>query len=262
MARTGLLVAVLLALVATPTGSAATIIDYTTAAVVNNPDNVVVTTSDGVVITAHGYHVDFIDASTAAVYGPFPTTPGDRGFQVFGVETRGVQEGLGLLAQPIGSLTPSEDDVGTANFQPGFDNQTLQGSFDTIQFALFVFSESVDVSQLILGTPGIVGDAWVAGGSGAVPDLTTDLLGALTTLGVQTHVDRVSGTQLMHDLVGLNNVDFLLVGTTPFDTDYGPLTNDGRSQFFIDGFNLAPVPEPALAWLLLPALVALRRLGR
>lgn len=242
---------------AVASSSDATVIDYRTAAVTHNLDNVVATTSDAVVISASGYHVDF-PSSGPVVWGPFPTTLGNRGIQIFGVLTRnGGRNGLGLNAQPTGSLNPSENDVQTANFQPGFDNQTLERGGDPgIQFALFIFSEPVDVSQVIVGTQISIGDIWAAGGSGAVPDLTTDFLGALTTLGVQTSIDDMSGIQFVHDLAGLDNIDFLLVGTPPSAVDRGPLTAEGRAHFFIDGLNLAPtaVPEPAPVWLLLSAL--------
>lgn len=242
---------------AVASASDATIIDYRTAAVTHNADSVVTTSSDGVVITASGYHVDFT-ASGPVVWGPFPTTPGNRSIQIFGVLTRnGGRNGLGLNAQPTGSLNPSENDVQTANFQPGFENQTLESSGDPgIQFALITFSEPVDISQVIVGTQIGTGDIWVAGGSGAVPDLFTDFLGALTTLGVQTSIDNMGGIQFVHNLTGLDNIDFLLIGTPPDTVDRGPLTAEGTANFFIDGLNLVPtaVPEPALVWLLLPVL--------
>jgi hypothetical protein len=245
--------------------SDATIVDYRTAAVTHNPDSVVTTSSDGVVITASAYHVDFA-SSGPVVWGPFPTTPGNRSIQIFGVFTRnGSRNGLGLNAQPTGSLNPSENDVQTANFQPGFDNQTLESGADPgIQFAQITFSESVDVSQVIVGTQISAGDIWVAGGAGAVPDLSTDFLGALTTLGVQTSVDNMTGIQFVHDLTGLSNIDFLLIGTPPSTVDRAPLTAEGRAHFFIDGLNLVPtaVPEPGPVWLLLPALGMLGRRGR
>ncbi len=243
----------------------AAIVDYTTATITVNADNIVTTSTDGVVITAYGYHAEFPSTTEANIYGPFPTSLGERDFQIFGVETSGTRRGVGLLAQTTGSLAPVEDDVETANFQPGLDNVLLNSAApDGIQFALFTFSESVDVNQVVVGTPGTIGDIWVAGGSGAVPDLSTDFLGVLTALGVQTSLDTVSGPQATHDLVGLINIDYLLVGTPPDNTNYGPLTAEGNANFYIDELNLAPtaIPIPAAAWLFSTGLLGLIGIAR
>lgn len=249
------------------TSTHAAIVDYLTASVTVNPDNISTTSTDGVVINAYGYHAEFTSSTTANVYGPFPTTAGQRDLQIFGVDIDIPLSvtGLGLLAQSTGSLAPVEDDVETANYQPGFDNILLNTSAPPgIQFALFTFSEPVDVSQVVVGTSIGTGDIWAAGGSGPVPDLTTNFLDTLTSLGVQKHRDTVSGPQAIHNLSGLINIDFLLIGTPPRDNNYGPLTSDGRSNFFIDELNLAPttIPVPAAIWLFGSGLLALVGMAR
>ena len=115
----------------------ATIVDYTTATINVNADNIVTTSTDGVVITAYGYHVEFPSTTEANVYGPFPTSPGERDFQIFGVETSGTRTGIGLLAQTTGSLTPVEDDVETASYNSSkFENIMLLAKLrETISIA-------------------------------------------------------------------------------------------------------------------------------
>jgi hypothetical protein len=244
----------------------AAIISYPTDTLTTNPDNIVVTSSDGVVVTAYGYQAELtsVQDQTAAVHGPFPTTLGDRSRQIFGADTRSTREGLGLHAQPTGAIAPSENDVGTALVQPGFDNSPIVGSFPEIQFSLFTFSQSVDVSQAIIGTQVGSGSIWVAGGSGAVPDLTTDFLGLLTTLGTETSLDMSGGTVLVHDLATLINVDYILLGTTPRVDNFGPLTGIDAMQFFINGLNLAPttVPIPPAVWLFGSGLLGLIGVAR
>ena len=58
----------------------AAIIDYPTDSLTINSDNVVVTSSDGVIVTAFGYQAELtsVQDQTAAVYGPFPTSLGVR----------------------------------------------------------------------------------------------------------------------------------------------------------------------------------------
>ena len=246
----------------------AAIIDYPTDSLTINSDNIVVTSSDGVIVTAYGYQAELtsVQNQTAAVYGPFPTTLGIRSRQIFGADTRGTREGLGLLVQTTGTITPSEADIAIASalFQPGFDNSPINGVLPEIQFSLFTFSQSVDVSQAIIGTQVGSGSIWVAGGSGAVPDLTTDFLGLLTTLGTETGIDTTSGPVVVHDLTTLINVDYLLLGTTPRVANFGPLTETGAVQFFINGLNLAPtqVPVPPAVWLFGSGLLGLIGVAR
>jgi hypothetical protein len=155
-----------------------------------------------------------------------------------------VQGGIGLSVEPTGSLIPTETDTGTALFQPLFDNNMRVGTGDEIQFAVFEYSESVSVSQIIVDTSNGTGDIWVAGGVGAVPDLTTDFLATLTNLGVTISLDNMSGAEFVHNLTGFDNVDFLLVGTTPRDNTYGPLPANGPSNFGILRMTTV-VPIPA-----------------
>ena len=246
----------------------AAIINYPTDTLTINADNIVVTSSDGVVVTAYGYQAELtsVQDQTAAVHGPFPTTLGVRDRQIFGPDTRGTREGLGLYVQTTGTITPSEADIDIAGalIQPGFDNTPRVGVFPEIQFTLFTFSERVDVSQAIIGTPTSVGSIWVAGGSGAVPDLSTDFLSLLTTLGVETSLDTTSGPVVVHDLATLINVDYILLGTTPRVDNFGPLTATGNVQFFINGLNLAPtqVPIPPAFWLFGSGLLGLIGIAR
>jgi len=255
----------LICLTAVAYNAHAAIIDFTSSITIN-PDNIVQTSSDGVIVTAYGYHAEFPSTTSTVtnVYGPFPTTTGDRSLTIFGNNYR-LNGGLGLLAQPTGSLTPTENDVGTALFQPTFDNAArASGALPNIQFALFTFSAPVDVSQVIVNTSNGTGDLFYAGASGAVPDLFTDFLGTLATLGVQTSIDNMGGIQFTHNLTGLTNLDFLLVGTPPRDDPYGPLTAEGSAGFYIDALNLAPtaIPLPPAVWLFGAGLLGLISVAR
>jgi hypothetical protein len=248
-----------------PNLNAATI-NFKTDAFTDNTDNIQFTSSDGVVVTVSGWQAEFPTTSTTIpnVWGPFPTTPvGASGRAIFGVftENASVQGGIGLSVQPTGSLTPTETDTGTALFQPLFDNSMRVGTGDEIQFALFEYSQSVSVSEIIVDTSNGTGDIWLAGGSGAVPDLTTDFLATLTTLGVTISLDNMSGPEFAHQLSGFDNLDFLLVGTTPRDNTYGPLPAEGASNF---GFlrMTAVIPIPATVWLFGSALGLLGWLRR
>jgi hypothetical protein len=233
-------------------------INFKTDAFTDNTDNIQFTSSDGVVITVSGWQAEFPTTETTIpdVWGPFPTSDvGASGRDIFGVFTENptVQGGIGLSVQPTGDLMPTETDTGTAVFQPLFDNSMRVGAGEEIQFAVFEYSRSVSVSQIIVDTSNGTGDIWLAGGFGAVPDLTTDFLATLTALGVQISLDNMSGPEFAHNLTGFDNVDFLLVGTTPRDNAYGPLPAEGASNF---GFlrMTAVVPIPAAAWLFLSAL--------
>lgn len=261
----GTLYASIIFLGVVPSSTHAAVIDFTTATLTINLDNIV-ETSSGVIVTAYGYHAEFPSTTSTVtnVYGPFPTATGDRSFPIFGNNYR-LNGGLGLLAQPTGSLTPTENDVGTALFQPTFDNSArAPGALPNIQFALFTFSERVDISQVIVNTSNGTGDIFYAGASGAVPNLSTNFLGTLATLGVQTSIDNMSGPQFTHNLTGLTNLDFLLVGTPPRDDTYGPLTAEGPAGFYIDFLNLAPtaVPLPPAMWLLGAGLLGLIGVAR
>ena len=217
-------------------------------------------------VTAYGYHAEFESATSAVVYGPFPTSAGTNSLQIFGPDTASnsfSNPGLGLNAQTTGSLTPTETDLGLSTSQLGFDNGTLKGDFPTIQFALFTFSQSVDISQVIVGNVSNLGQsAWIAGGSGT-PDVETDLLGLLTTLGVQTKLASCCGSEAVHN-VSLTGLDYLLVGTPPRNDDYGPLTATGYENFYINGLSdgATIVPIPQAFWLFGSGLLGLVGLTR
>ena len=261
-----LAVALFIGIAVAPNLNAATI-DFETDTVTTNPDNIQFTSSEGFVVTVSGWQAEFPTTTTTIpnVWGPFPTTEvaSGSGRQIFGNFTRNavVQGSIGLSVEPTGALNPTEDDTGTAQFQPLFDNNMKGGTGDEIQFALFEFSQSVNVSQIIADTSVSTSDIWLAGGSGAVPDFSTDLLATLTNLGVTISLDNMGGPEFAHNLSGFDGVDFLLVGTTPRDNAYGPLPAEGASNF---GFSrmTAVIPIPATVWLFGSALGLLGWLRR
>jgi hypothetical protein len=263
-----LAVALFIGIAVAPNLNAATI-DFEADTVTTNPDNIQFTSSDGVVVTVSGWQAEFPTTTTTIpnVWGPFPTTSvatSDR--QIFGNFTRNqlMQLSIGLSVETTGSLTPTETDTVAPNFQPLFDNNMLDGTGDEIQFALFEYSESVSVSQIIADTSVNNSHIWLAGGLGAVPDFSIDFLATLTSLGVTISLDTMSGPEFAHNLTGFNNVDFLLVGTNPFENTYGPLPGGATSNFGFSRMTLGPaiIPIPATAWLFGSALGLLAWLRR
>jgi hypothetical protein len=259
--RFGLLAVVLFIVIAVAPHLNAATIDFEADTVTTNPDNIQFTSSDGVVVTVSGWQAEFPTTATTNpnVWGPFPTTSvasSDR--QIFGNFTRNqlLQLSIGLSVEPTGSLNPTETDTGSTANSPLFDNQMRSGTGDEIQFALFEYSESVSVSQIIADTSVANSHVWLAGGLGAVPDFSTDFLATLTALGVQISLDDKSGSEFAHDLTGFNDIDFLLVGTTPFDNTYGPLPGGATSNFGFARMTLGPaiIPIPATVWLFGSAL--------
>jgi hypothetical protein len=260
-----LAIALFLGIAVAPNLNAATI-NFETDTVTTHPNDIQFTSSDGVVVTISGWQAEFPTTTTTIpnVWGPFPTTSvasSDR--QIFGNFARNatVRGSIGLNVEPTGSLMPTEDDTGSAGFQPLFDNNMKGGTGDEIQFALFEFSQSVNVSQIIADTSVSTSDIWLAGGSGAAPDFSTDFLATLTSLGVTISLDNMGGPEFAHNLTGFDGVDFLLVGTTPRDNTYGPLPAEGASNF---GFSrmTAVIPIPATVWLFGSALGLLGWLRR
>jgi hypothetical protein len=210
-----------------PNLNAATI-NFETDTVTTHPNDIQFTSSEGFVVTVSGWQAEFPTTTTTIpnVWGPVPTTTvasSDR--QIFGNFTRNqfVQGSIGLSVEPTGDLTPTESDAVPPLIQPLFDNNMLAGTGDEIQFALFEFSQSVNVSQIIADTSVNNSHIWLAGGSGAVPDFSIDFLATLTSLGVTISLDTMGGPEFAHNLTGFNGVDFLLVGTNPFENTYGPL---------------------------------------
>ena len=122
----------------------------------------------------------------------------------------------------------------------------------------------MDISQVIVDDVSNYGRSiWIAGGSGT-PDFTSDFLGSLTTLGVQTSSDDATDGIFVYNLTGLTDMDYILVGTPPRDS-YGPLSGMNSSiQFYINGLNVAPtaVPIPAAVWLFSSGLLALFGISR
>jgi hypothetical protein len=164
-----------------------------------------------------------------------------------------------LTEQAGGSITPERSDVYGGYTQSGFDNGSFSTAPPSIQFALFEFSRPVDISQVIVDDVSNFGRSnWYAGGSGT-PDVSTNLLGLLASLGVQESLDNLTDGIFIFNVSGLTGIAYLLVGTPPRNDDYGPLTATGIEQFYINGFNMAPAvtPIPAAIWLFGSGLLGL-----
>jgi hypothetical protein len=244
--------------------------------------NSITAVADGVTVTATAYHVEFF-AGGSRIFGPFSTGFVGRN-QVFGPCARGFCDtGLGLYTrQDLGQTDP---DVGSANASPGFDNFTFPISSTvtplfSIQFALFSFSEPVDVSQVIVDdVSNFDRSIWAAGGTRA-PALDLGLVDAFADFIVVNSPDDLSSDGVfVHDFGALTNIRYLAVGAPIREEvgDQGPFQAFRRSQFYINGLGFAPtvnggdgpptnsVPAPgslALIAIALPLLFGARVLRR
>ena len=235
------------------------LVNYVTDPLTINTDSII-TTSGGVTITATAHHVE-ITPTTSIIYGPFPT--GNH----FTNTLNGNRIGLGLNAEPVGSLTPTEDDSGLSLAQRGFDNQTRVGDFPTMQFALFEFSQPVDVSQVVLGpVSNLSHPIFVAAGASA-PDLSTDLISAFSGYSILSNPLNINGTEsgnsLIYNFSSLNSASFLAIGTPP-RSDLGPFLPSIviSSQFQINEIGFSAVPTPAAVWLFGSGLLGLIGIAR
>ena len=236
------------------------LVNYVTDPLTINTDSII-TTSGGVTITATAHHVE-ITPTTSIIYGPFPT-----GGQFTNADGFGTRRGLGLNAEPVGSITPTEDDSGGATIQPGFDNLTRTGDFPTMQFALFEFSQPVDVSQVVLGpVSNLSHPIFVAAGASA-PDLSTDLISAFSGYSILSNPLNINGTEsgnsLIYNFSSLNSASFLAIGTPP-RSDLGPFLPSIviSSQFQINEIGFSAVPTPAAVWLFGSGLLGLIGIAR
>ena len=237
------------------------LVNYVTDPLTIDTDTIT-TTRDGITITATAYHVEIMP-TTSIIYGPFPT---GREFRYS--NDRGQRHGLGLNAQPVGTLAPTEDDSIGALVQPGFDNMTRSGNFPTMQFALFAFSQPVDVSQVVLGN--ITNNAhpiFVAAGASA-PNLSTDMVSAFSGYTILSNPLSTQGSPsrgLTYNFGPLVSVSYLAIGTSP-QSDLGPfLAKSGNvrsSQFYINEIGFSSVPLPAAAWLFGSGLIGLLGVAR
>ena len=239
------------------------IVDFVNDPLTANYDNLVFTTPEGVSVTATAYHVEITPAGSP-IYGPFPT--GKQFKYSSNNDGSGARRNLGLNAEPVGPFAPTEDDSVGALIEPGFDNLIYTGDFPNMQFALFEFSEPVDVSGVHLkNVSNYAHRIWVAGGT-AQPNMSAGMDSAfagftvinlpLTTLG-----SNWNGLQYVFD--PLTDIRFFAVGTPPRTTDVGPFTlNSNGSQFRISDISVTSVPVPAALPLLLSGLAGLGLIGR
>lgn len=255
----------------------AAIVSFLNAPLSYGPDSISVT-ADGVTVTARAFHVEFLNGGST-VYGAFSTGFVGRN-QVFGPCARGFCDtGLGLYTgQNLGQTDP---DLGGGNISPGFDNFTIpisstQTPLFSIQFALFSFSTSVDVSQVIVDdVSNFDRSIWAAGGN-QLPALEMGLVDGFSGFTVVNSPDNLpSDGVFTHNFSSMTGIRYLAVGTPIREEvgSQGPFAASRQSQFYIDGlgFSLAPngsgspppnkVPTPgslALASLGLAMLVGVR----
>jgi hypothetical protein len=232
----------------------------------------------GVTITARAYTVEFNGPNNTTIYGPYPTTTGVSGLQVFGTAASGLagQPGLGLLSQPLPGIPVSGLDFGGGGYAPGFDNGINDRGYlgdnpgiageplPKLEFALFSFSSPVNISAVVADDVGNNARAiWAAGGS-STPNLAGGLQAAFAGFSVVNSPDVAGDGPLVHT-VALTSVSYLAVGA-PIPDGIGSFdpfaSSGGDDHFYIARFALAPVPEPASIAMMIAGLVLLGLLFR
>ncbi|MGE3739797.1 MAG: hypothetical protein AB7I59_09890 [Geminicoccaceae bacterium] len=203
----------------------------------------------GVTVRVRGYVAED-QGSTVRVFGPFPTSRGERGLRVLGIDPRNLGpaggEGLGLLAQPIAGIATAGSDLGPGVVAPGFNNKFYLSGDRTarkIDFAVFEFSRPVTVNGVTVDQVSNADrDAWLAAGSTA-PIFAKGLANALGAFRVKNSPDVQGGAFFTHRLRA-RNVRYLMVGARPNGFAIGPVTGDhpslGGDAFFIQSVVFTP----------------------
>jgi hypothetical protein len=205
-------------------------------------------TVTGVTVRARGYTVEYT-ASTAKVFGPYPTGSGCQGLKIFGVDVRrlGTQaaEDLGLISQKLTGIAPGGFDCKNG-VSPGFDNKPykspLPNTITKIDVALFEFSQAIKVNSVKVDQVSNFGrQIWVAACS-AAPSFANGLKAALAACTVRNKNDTPGGATFTHQL-GLTGVRYLAVGARPDSTRpnsnaLAPITAGNKNaDFFIEAID-------------------------
>jgi hypothetical protein len=217
-------------------------------------------TVDGVEIAARGFAAEF-DGSNSRVLGPFPTTNGARGLQIFGTRTSGIgNSGLGMHAQ----ATPDIDATGgafcCALFRPGLDNfgylsdnPDIPGDpLPRLEFALFSFDQPVTFGGVrVDDVSNFDRDVFIAMGSGA-PDFTGSFFDAFLGYDLIISHDDLSDGFFDHLFAPVSGVSFVAIGPLlPLGVPAQGGFENGASQFYLNSFIFEtsdgpqPIPEPA-----------------
>jgi hypothetical protein len=204
--------------------------------------NALVQTGAGVTVSARGYAVE-ITSDSSQVFGPFPTSRGDRDLRVFGVDLRELgSEQLGLLSQPLPGIDVAGTDLYPGGLSPGFENGPYHWgntSVNRLEMALFRFSEPVTVRRVIVNNVSNYGqEIWAAGCRGN-PDFSQGLANALTRCIVRHPPHQPGGGRANYG-VGLHRTRVLLVGARPQGTvDLGKISaTPYYSQFYIEAIKI------------------------
>ena len=164
-------------------------------------------TVSGVTARAQGYTVEYT-ASTAEVFGPYPTGSGANGLKIFGVDVRrlGQQaaEDLGLISQKLSGIAVGGCDCGAGGTSPGFDNKPYRTGDTTItklDVALFEFSQAIKVNTVKVDQVSNFGrQIWVAACS-AAPNFGNGLKAAISACAVKNGNDTPGGATFTHGFV-------------------------------------------------------------
>ena len=174
----------------------------------------------GVTARARGFTLEYT-ASTAKVFGPYPTGSGAGGMKIFGVDVRrlGVpaDEDLGLISQPLSGIAVGGSDRGAGGVWPGFDNKQYRTGDRTItklDMAVFEFSQAIRINSIKVDQVSNFGrQIWVAACS-AAPNFAQGLTAAIAACTVRNKNDTPGGATFTHQ-IGLTGVRYLLVGARP-----------------------------------------------
>lgn len=235
-------------------GAHATVVDFVSVPLTQHVRSFS-TTQAGVTVQAFAYHAEFIDGAWR-IFGPV-TTGTVGGYQNFGPCSSGFcVNGLGMtIMETLGQF---ERDKFGASYEPGFESSPLATANPTLQFAVFEFDQLVDVSRVIVsGVSNSPRGIWAAGGL-AAPDLDAGLEAFGGYVLVNSPTAAGAGIQA-HTVAGFTGIRFLVVGS-PLSVDvglHGEIGVDPFSNFYINGVDLTPVPEPGPGTMLVPGLVLL-----
>jgi hypothetical protein len=205
-------------------------------------------TSSGVTARVQAYTVEYLN-STIRTFGPHPTSNGNGGLKIFGVDVRRLGfEQLGLLSQPSSGVAVSGSDVGAGGAWPGFDS-LVNPSYRVfrpganrmvrkLEMALFSFSQAIRINSIkVDDVSNFDRDIWVAGCSSA-PNFAQGLVTSLSGCTIRNRNDNASDGPFTHQ-IGLSGVRHLVVGARPVGRSIGRIAAGvpGAGMFFIDAIN-------------------------